>query len=93
MMGSFGNIGQRRAYLINKRASSDAMYLASNKFNVKISGLVDNEIHHLTLVPGMRETRARKGKKFSYFQNEVVRTSILAFMLPAASNAKLKKLN
>lgn len=60
-----------------------------NDFNVEISSLVDNEIHHLTLVPGWGCARARE--KFSYFQNETVGLRIdLVFALPECQTRGIK---
>lgn len=60
-----------------------------NDFNVEISGLVDNEIHHLTLVPGWECARTRE--KFSYFQNEAVGLRIdLVFTLSECQTRGIK---
>ena len=71
------------------------MCLVPNDFNVEISGLVDNEIHHLTLLAGWG-TRARERKVFLFPKwscRASHRSNVFAFVLPAVSNAKLKELN
>lgn len=62
------------------QASSNIMCLAPDDFNVEISGLVDNEIHHLTSLPGWG-ARARKRKVFlfpKWSRRSAHRSSILA---------------
>lgn len=95
---NFDNIGQCRVTSNQHCKFHHVMwYLALNDFNVliEISGLVDNEIHYLTLLPGWG-ARACKKKVFlfpKWSRRSANRSSVLAFILPAMLNAKLEELN